>query len=49
MADAVQFMGQNKYPAQRYTDLLKPKDTRTGDEVAADVITRLGLSFGSNE
>ena len=45
ISDALQYAGQNKYPAQRFVDLLKPKDNRTGDEVAADVISRLGLSF----
>lgn len=32
---------------QKYTDLLnKEIDTRTGDEIALDVISRLGLKVG---
>lgn len=30
----------------RYYDLGKPQDTRTGNEIAIDVIKRAGLSFG---
>ena len=45
MADTLQLAGQNKYPVQRYVELLKPIDTRSGDEIAADVIQTLGLSF----
>ena len=33
----------------RYIDLGKPKDTRTGDEIAIDIITRAGLTFGEEE
>ena len=33
----------------RYIDLNKPVDTRTGDDVALDVITRAGLTFGEEE
>lgn len=37
-----------KYMTLRYYDVINPKpvDSRSGDEVAADVIMRLGLSFG---
>ena len=35
--------------AVRYIDLGKPKDTRTGDEIAIDIITRAGLSFEEEE
>ena len=37
--------GENKRLTQRNTDLIKPKkaDRRSGDEIAPDVITRLGL------
>lgn len=41
------FAGQNKALAKRYTDVINPSkavvDDRTGDEVARDVIERLGL------
>lgn len=30
----------------RYQDLGKPQDTRTGNEIAADVMKRAGLTFG---
>ena len=30
----------------RYVDLGKPADTRTGDEIAVDVIQRAGLTLG---
>ena len=33
----------------RYSDIGKPSDTKTGDEVAIDVITRAGLSFAEEE
>lgn len=31
---------------QRYTDLMKPQDTRTGDDIAVDVMQRAGLTLG---
>lgn len=38
-------MGQNKYLNVHYDDLIHPKpvDTRSGDEIALDVIQRLDL------
>ena len=38
-------MGQRIQSVQRYAELIDhaPKDTRSGDEIAADVITRCGL------
>ncbi len=33
----------------RYVDLRKPIDTRTGDEIALDIIKRAGLSFEEEE
>lgn len=37
--------GENKRLTMRYTDMLKPvhRETRSGDEIALDVISRLGL------
>ncbi len=29
-----------------YKDLMKPQDTRSGDEIAVDVIQRAGLTLG---
>ena len=39
------FGGGNKIMT-RYIDLGKPQDTRTGNEIAVDVMTRAGLTFG---
>ena len=38
-------MGQRVQSVQRYAELIDhaPKDTRSGEEIAADVITRCGL------
>ena len=38
-------MGQRIQSVQRYAELIDhaPKDTRSGDEIAADVIQRCGL------
>lgn len=37
--------GSHSYPQKRYADLIDhaPKDTRSGEEIAADVISRCGL------
>lgn len=41
-------MPQNKYITASYQDVLTPKkiDTRSGDEIAADIMERAGLKFG---
>ena len=39
------FGGGNKI-VTRYIDLDKPQDTRTGNEIAVDVMKRAGLTFG---
>lgn len=38
-------MGQRVQSVQRYAEVIDhaPKDTRSGEEIAADVITRCGL------
>lgn len=33
----------------RYMDLNKPVDTRTGDEIAEDVMKRAGLTFAEED
>lgn len=45
---SLQLMPQNKYITASYQDVLKPKkiDTRSGDEIAADIMERAGLKFG---
>lgn len=44
-AKALQSIPQGKYVQADYWELTHPRpvDPRTGDEIAADVITRLGL------
>lgn len=45
VTDMMYYNNQNKTLTARYIDILenKPTDDRSGDEIAADVITRLGL------
>lgn len=33
----------------RYLDIIKPQDTRTGDDIAVDVMQRAGLTFAKEE
>lgn len=47
LTDAVQAIGQDKYPQERWITILTRKpDTRTGDEIAAEVIRSAGLVLG---
>lgn len=48
ITDALQNIPQNKYNVKRFYDIInpKPEDNRSGDEIAVDVISKLGLSFG---
>lgn len=48
IADSLQNIPQNKYIGKRLYDIIYPTpvDTRSGDEIAADVINKLGLHFG---
>lgn len=46
VTDALQNIPQNKYSTVRWLDTLKEQDTRTGDEIAIDVISSVGLKFG---
>ena len=45
---SLQLIPQSKYITANYTDLIEPKeeDTRTGDEIALDIINRAGLIVG---
>ena len=47
IADSLHALGQNKYLVKSLKEILyaKPADTRTGDEIAADVIKAAGLTF----
>ena len=50
ISDSLQNIPQNKFLTTRYYDLIyntpQKTDNRTGDEIAADVINRLGLKVG---
>lgn len=48
VSDSLFYYGQNKHLVKRYAEIIKPRqvDNRSGDEIAEDVITRLGLKFG---
>lgn len=48
VANSLYYTPQNKMMAKSLQDIWYPvaKDTRTGDEIAFDVITKAGLSFG---
>lgn len=45
MTDSLYYQGRNMTTASRYIDLIKPQkvDNRTGDEIANDVIAKMGL------
>lgn len=47
VAEALRLAPQQKYPISHLRELLhpKPQDTRTGDEIAADVIKAAGLEL----
>ena len=45
ITDSMYFMPRNQAPNERFYDLVNsgPPDTRSGDEIAIDIITRAGL------
>ena len=45
---SLQLIPQNSHIIASFDEILHPEqiDTRTGDEIAEDVITKAGLSFG---
>lgn len=48
VTDSLQTAPQNKYVGYRWADLFNKRennDGRSGDEIAAEVITKVGLSF----
>lgn len=47
VAEALRLAPQQKYLTQHLRDMLRPKpqDTRSGDEIAADVIKAAGLEL----
>lgn len=52
ITDALYYAPRNQWMSKRFVELIdepkKPKDNRSGDEVAAEVIKRLGLKFKNN-
>ena len=46
IANNVANFGGGSKIVTRYIDLDKPQDTRTGNEIAVDVMKRAGLTFG---
>lgn len=50
VTDSLQNIPQEKYLSKRYYDIICPiQDNRSGDEIAADVINKLGLQFKKQE
>lgn len=49
LSDSLYYQAQNQRLSQRYIEIIKPKtvDTRSGDEIALDVISRLGLKVNT--
>ena len=47
ITDTLYYQSQNKHLTQRYIDVITPKkiDTRSADEIAADIIKRAGLTL----
>ena len=47
VSDTLYYQGQNKVLNVRYFDLLNPpkEETRSGDEIALEVINRIGLKI----
>lgn len=43
IADSLFYSAQDRRLVTRFDDLFKPKETRSGDEIAADIIERCGL------
>lgn len=51
VTESLRLAPQNKYLTMKYMEMIKPQaiDNRTGDEVAIDVIERIGLKFAGEE
>lgn len=52
MTNSLQLIPQSKYLTTKWIELQDnglPQDTRTGDEIAIDVITRLGLKLREDD
>lgn len=47
VCECLQLAPQNKYVTARYADLIKPQkvDKRSAEEIAADIITKAGLTL----
>jgi len=51
MSKSLQLIPQNKCLTKDYSEYLKPQaiDTRSGDEIAIDVIKKAGLNFKGDD
>ncbi len=53
ISDTLYYQGEQKRLTVRYADIVNPnekaEDTRTGDEIAEDVISRLNLKMVGGE
>lgn len=49
IARSLQLIPQSQHLIPTYEEILNPKevDVRTGDQIAADIINKAGLTFGS--
>lgn len=47
IAESVSKYGGGSYPAQTWIDITKPQpvDTRTGNEIVADIVSKAGLTL----
>jgi len=51
IADSLRGIPQGRYLVNRFRDIIKPEkaeDTRSAEEIAADVIKQAGLIFGED-
>ena len=51
VTESLRLQGENKYIQRSWLDIIDPKpvDTRSGDEIALDVIERTGLHYKGGE
>ena len=49
VTDALRAAGMGRAPGRRWADCLAPADTRSGDEIAADLLAEAGLRWEDNE
>ena len=51
VTESLRLQGENKYIQRSWLDIIdhRPMDTRSGDEIALDVIERTGLHYKGGE